>query len=59
MKTLAEVPQPDGTTRWELVELCEVPCTTAMEPAEEKPAKRTRKVEAAPASFEPSETPEF
>jgi hypothetical protein len=59
VQTLAEVLQPDGTTRWELVDLCEVPRTAAMEPAEEKPVKRTRKTEASPASFEPSETPDF
>jgi malate/lactate dehydrogenase len=59
VKTLAEVLQPDGTTRWEMVELVETVRKPAAEVIEEKPVKRTRKIEAAPASFEPSETPEF
>jgi hypothetical protein len=59
VKTLAEVLQPDGTTRWEMVELTEAVRTPVAEPVEEKPAKRTRKVEAPAASFEPSETPDF
>lgn len=59
MKTLAEVLQPDGTTRWEMVELDEAARTPVPAPVEEKPIKRTRKVEAPSASFEPTETPDF
>ncbi len=59
MKTLAEVLQPDGTTRWEMVELDEAAQKPAAASAEEKPAKRTRKTEAAPTSVEYSETPDF
>ena len=59
MKTLAEVLQPDGTTRWEMVELDESARQPAAAPVEEKPAKRTREAEATPAPVEYSETPDF
>ena len=61
MKSLAEVVQPDGSTRWELVEMDEAAQKKAEPVAEEKPVKRSRKAAAEPASFEPptTETPDF
>ena len=53
MKSLAEVVQPDGSTRWELVELSEAGRPTAPPPAPEKPAKRVRKAPAEPTFFDP------
>ena len=63
VKTLAEVIQPDGSTRWEMVELDEAARSKPKAPpvAEQKP-KRTRKATAEPASYEApetTETPEF
>jgi hypothetical protein len=61
VKSLAEVVQPDGSTRWELVEMDEASQKKATAPvAEEKPVKRTRKVAAPVFSVdETPETPEF
>jgi hypothetical protein len=60
VKSLAEVVQPDGSTRWELVELSEAGLTPAPTPVEEKPAKRTRKVATPVFSVdETPQTPEF
>jgi hypothetical protein len=56
VKSLAEVVQPDGSTRWELVELSEAGKTPAEPFVAEKPAKRSRKSFAEPASFEPDTT---
>jgi hypothetical protein len=61
VKTLAEVIQPDGSTRWEMVELDEAAQAKPEPPAEDKP-KRTRKATVEPASYEApetTETPEF
>jgi hypothetical protein len=61
VKTLAEVIQPDGSTRWEMVELDEAAQVKPEPVVEEKP-KRTRKTSAEPASFEApeiTETPDF
>ncbi len=58
VKSLAEVTQPDGSTRWELIELREAaPAAKAPEKVEEKP-KRTRKVSLEPV-IQPTETPDF
>ena len=51
MKSLAEVPQSDGSTRWELVEMDESARQKAEIPVEEKPT-RARKVSLEPSSFE-------
>lgn len=58
MKSLAEVVQPDGSTRWELIELREQFDTPEVV-VEEKPVKRTRKSTPAPVELEPTETFEF
>jgi hypothetical protein len=61
VKSLAEVVQPDGSTRWELVEMDEAAQKKAEPAVEEKPAKRSRKATVEPTSLEPqtTETPEF
>jgi hypothetical protein len=41
VKSLDYVQQPDGTSRWEMVELREV--APAPEPAEQKPARSKRR----------------
>ena len=56
-KHLDKVLQPDGSYKWELVELraCDLYEKDKPPVEEEKPAKRGRK---ATADFEPTETPE-
>lgn len=58
MKSLDYVQQPDGSFRWEMVDLREA---APVDPAPEKPVRRTtKKVVSEPVSVdEPTETPDF
>jgi hypothetical protein len=58
-KHLVEVPQPDGTSKWELVELRASELYEKDKPAaEDDKPKRTRKVSLEPTP-ETTETPDF
>ena len=54
MDSLAEVLQPDGSTRWELVSLTEASIHPDKQ-EEEKPAKRSRKATVESTYVEPTE----
>ncbi len=54
MESLAEVLQPDGSTRWELVSLTEASIHPEKQ-EEEKPAKRSRKAAVESTYVEPTE----
>jgi hypothetical protein len=53
VESLAEVLQPDGSTRWELVSLTEASIHPEKQ-EEEKPAKRSRKATVESTFVEPS-----
>ncbi len=61
MKSLDYVQQPDGSFRWEMVEMDEAARAAKAEPAPEKPARRVnKKVISEPVFVEPvTETPDF
>ena len=61
MKSLDYVQQPDGSFRWEMVEMDEAARAAKPEPAPEKPVRRvTKKAISEPVFVEPTtETPDF
>jgi hypothetical protein len=61
VKSLDYVQQPDGSFRWEMVEMDEAARAAKTEPAPEKPSRKvSKKVTSEPLFVEPvTETPDF
>jgi hypothetical protein len=58
VESLAEVLQPDGSTRWELVSLTEASIHPGKQ-EEEKPTKRSRKATVESIYVEPTEKTDY
>lgn len=59
MKSLDYVQQPDGSFRWEMVEMDEAARTAKAEPAADKPARKASKKATSEAVFVDEPTPTF